>query len=164
METRLVGSRTSFAIEFSDLFLQGEATFGQGGLWISGYQLHEAGTPVCLDTVLAGLQGIVNAPPATDSPSLPLRSAEELLLTLQGQDEADIHQHHFLPIETFDDFIKLFIKDSEYTTFVWALHPEVAGLAVYGTYPKGVQTALVKNSELRSIVQEFARSVESSKG
>ncbi len=83
---------------------------------------------------------------------------------MQGQGVADVHQHYFLPVEAFDDFLKLFFKDPEYTTFVWAVHPEVAGLAIYREYPHGVQTVLVKNSEIQRVVDHFAKAVEMTKG
>lgn len=164
METNVIGDKSSFAVEFGEIFLQGGATFGQGGLWISGHQLHEAGTSVCLDTVLAGLQGIANATPIKDRQPFSPSSAEELLLMMRGQGLADVHQHYFLPIEAFDDFLKLFFKGPEYITFVWAVHPEVIDLAVYQGYPKGVQTSLVEGSEFRHVVDQFARLVKMTKG
>jgi hypothetical protein len=160
----VIGERSSFAVEFGDIALQGQATHGLCGLWLGGHQLHEPGATVCLDTVLAGLNGIASALPTAGSPPPNPASAEELLLVMEGQGVTDVGQHYFLPIEAFDDFLKLFFKDPEYTTFMWAVHPDVAGLTVYDEYPKGVQTARVKNSEFRGVVDQFARAVEMTKG
>lgn len=164
METSVIGEKSSFAVEFGGISLQGKATYGQCGLWIAGHQLHEPGATVCLDTVLAGLQGIASAFSMQGSAPPSPASADELLLMMQGQVVPDVGRHYFLPIEAFDDFLKLFFKDPECTTFMWAIHPDVAGLPIYEEYPAGVQTACVKNPEFQRVVDRFARAVEISKG
>jgi hypothetical protein len=163
METSMIGDKLSFAVDFQDVALQGRATYGHCSLWLAGHPLHDASASVCLDTVLAGLQGIASASPMTGRPPPSPASAEGLLQMMQGKGMADVVQHYFLPIEAFDDFLKLFFKEPEYTTFMWAVHPDVAGLSTYGEYPKGVQTTLVKNSELQSVVARFAEALEMTK-
>jgi len=79
------------------------------------------------------------------------------------EDPDDIHLYGFLSQDTFDYFLKLFTKDKNLTTFVWAVHPRYAGFDIYRDYPKGVQKVCVENSEFQRVVDEFAQAVKLTK-
>ncbi len=108
MEVKLIGDPAAFAIDFSDITLLGEATYGRYALWLGGYPLRDADTPVCLDTVLACLQGVASAKASPALAMDALSSPMQMLRWMQEQEE--IHKHFFLNIEGFDDFLKLFSK------------------------------------------------------
>ena len=162
METNLIGDRTSVAIECTDVTLVGAASYGRCGLWLGGHQLHDADASVCIDAVLASMQGVASADSSANGPIDVPTSSEEMLSLMQGK--SGIQQHFFLAMEAFDDFLKLFSKDDERTYFLWALHPTVASLAIYSQYPKGVQQLVVENQELQRVVGQFATMVAMTKG
>lgn len=161
MEVKLIGDPAAFAIDFSDITLLGEATYGRYALWLGGYPLRDADTPVCLDTILACLQGVASAEASPALAMDALSSPMQMLRWMQEQEE--IHKHFFLNIEGFDDFLKLFSKDAESTYLHWALHPQVAHLSIYDDYPKGVQQLIIGNMELQRAVDQFAKELEVAK-
>lgn len=161
METNWIGDPTVFAIEFSNITHIGLATYSRYVLWLGGYPLREADTPVCLDTVLACLRGVASAEASPALVTDALSSPMQMLRWMQEQEE--IHKHFFLNIEGFDDFLKLFSKDAESTYLHWALHPQVAHLSIYDDYPKGVQQLIIGNMELQRAVDQFAKELEVAK-
>lgn len=161
MGTQLIGDPAAFAINFSDITRLGEVAYGRCALWLGGYPLRDADTPVCLDTVLACLQGVASAEASPALAMDALSSPMQMLRWMQEQEE--IHKHFFLNIEGFDDFLKLFSKDAESTYLHWALHPQVAHLSLYDDYPKGVQQLIIGNMELQRAVDQFAKELEMTK-
>jgi hypothetical protein len=109
----LIGDPAAFAIDFSDITLLGEATYGRCALWLGGYPLRDADARVCLDTVFACLQGVASSEALPGLVTDALSSSMQMLRWMQEQEE--IHKHFFLDIEGFDDFLKLFSKDAEST-------------------------------------------------
>jgi hypothetical protein len=163
MQTDLIGRRSSFGIQVHDVHARGQARYGQCGLWLGGYVLGDPTTSVCLDAVLSSLNGVAVAAPSPSCGLSVADSASELLSLIEGTDVPAIQRHCFLPLEGFDDFLKLFWKGPTHTTFIWAVHPAVAGLDAYREYPKSVQQVVVEHSELRQVLDEFARLVANAK-
>jgi hypothetical protein len=159
--TQLIGDPAAFAINFSDIARLGEATYGRCALWLGGYPLRDADAPVCLDTVLACLQGVASTEALPGLVTDALSSPMQMLRWMQ--ERAEIHKHFFLDIEGFDDFLKLFSKDAKSTYLHWALHPQVAHLSIYDDYPKGVQQLIIGNMELQRAFDQFAKELEVAK-
>jgi len=163
MENNVIGDKSVFAIEFSEISHQGQATFAQCGIWLGGHQLYEPSPTTCLDALLRKLQGIANSAPVTENPSPVPASAAEFLQVILNEYRDDIHWYDCFGEETFDYFLKLFTKDQHHMTFIWAVHPRYAEFDIYRDYPKGVQKVCVENSEFRRVVDEFAQAVKMTK-
>ena len=163
METNVSGDKSLFAVEFSEISYQGQATFSQCGIWLGGHRLYDPWGTTCLDALLRRLQGIANLPPITGNPSPVPASATELRRMITSEEADEIRWYSCFEEETFDYFLKLFTKDQRHMTFIWTIDPDYAGFDIFRDYPKGVQKVCVENSEFQRVVDEFAQAVKMTK-
>ena len=166
MKTNVIGDKSSFAIEFAEIIPdwgppEGAAKSGICAIWLAGHKLHEEGNTLYLDGLLPDFQCLVNAEVTTGNPLPATTSANELLLEMEQKEE--LTPHVLLYTGGFDDFLTLFSKGPEYTTFLWAVRPIVAKFDEYRHYPKDVQKVLVKNEDIRRVVEGFADALKAMK-
>lgn len=161
MENNVIGDKSVFAIEYGEIEFSGLIRYCVCGLWLAGKRMGDVHSPIFVDTFLASLRGLDLAKPTLNVPEKWPATAQDLLNMMQGEGLPEAAAHYFLAIEGFDDFLKLYFKSFQATTFIWAIHPDSATLEPYLDYLGDVYQAEVPNVVLSKVIADFTVSLNS---
>jgi hypothetical protein len=154
MKHGIIGERSTFAIEWQITSLQSRIPYGHCVIWIEDNLLGDREDEVFLISVFNSLQRLLSA--RDRIPAIPneLPESGEELLHL-----AEMSNNHFLPIEGFDEFVKLVFRDADRLIILWSLHPKLLLRAEHQSYPSQVIRAAVPIEVAAQVVDEFGGAV-----
>ncbi len=160
MENKLFGDKNHFAIELENMKRHRMTIWGDCSLWLNGYRLHDYTGETCVNAVFDSIQFISK----NNMESIASIKIPETIQEMYNLEEKrkEIGLRIFFPgIEGFDNFLKLYSKDSEHTVFLWALRPEphIVNRSVYAGYPRGVQQIIIENREIQQIADKFKKTI-----
>lgn len=171
MEIKIIGDTKSFALELSSWTEGSLSPMGECRLWISGHRLSSADSGSFYDSVLDSLREIIENP--QEDAFFPAEIDERAKFVDFMLDSDAMIKHGFLmTAEGFDDYLKIFYKRAEFTTFVFCHYPAVCSLAdeIPDKQALEIEIALidqnlyicnVDNSEIELATEEFVGFLES---
>src|SRR5438128_318107 len=128
---QVFGQTTEFATSVIHRSGDGPMRMGECAIWLKGRSLGDIGQNIFVESFKRGLQGIVGAEPHVGT--LPRKPADpsDFLSMIEGGEISNAGRHSFLAIDGFDDYLKLFFKNSNSTNFVWSIHPNCMHTSKY---------------------------------
>jgi hypothetical protein len=152
------GQPGKFAVSVAPRSGQGPLRTSECALWLGGMRLGDRGEVILTDSFLRALEGLARAPVSPVPAPRPASTAAAFLAMIEDGRIADAGRHSFLAFAGFDDFLKLFYKGPESTTFVWAVHPAALSGPHCGEYGDNVHVVEVSNGTLERVIAEVLAS------
>ncbi len=157
--SKFFGRPDNFAVSISHQTGNGLTRTAECSIWLNGKQLGDAGQSIFVEGFVRGLQGLANALPHVDNMPRKPRNPQDFLSMIEGGEIFNSGRHLFLAIAGFDDFLKLFFRSNQTTSFFWSLHPDCLNMPQYlDTYGHEVFAAELQNSEIERVVSEVLTS------
>lgn len=159
MENKIIGNVSDFAIEYGLTSRQEKIAVGYCKLWLNGLPLGDHECPVYLLAVATSLMGVAKRRGQfSDLPPIPA-SNQELQQLMTGDSVPGIWENYLLPIEGFDDFLKLFFCAGDSLLIVWSLHPLAEGRAEYAFPAGAVQITRLDYAHFAKVCAAFYEAV-----
>jgi hypothetical protein len=152
------GERGVFAVSVAPRSGDGPLRTSECGLWLGGLRLGDRGEAILTESFLRALDGLARAEASPVPAPRPTSTAAGFLSMIEDGRIADASRHSFLAFAGFDDFLKLFYKGRESTTFVWAVHPAALSGRHYVEYEDQVHVVEVSNATLERVIADVLAS------
>lgn len=157
MDGKLFGDVHKFAIEVQICENGTTQSYGFLKIWINGSLIGDTGVCLYFQSVIDSFLGIVRRQGQRDTiPDIP-RISEDFLNWVEN---IASFKNFFLPIEGFDDFLKLFFIDGDDAVFFFGLHPNSIGQIGYESYSSEVLSARVNICEIRNVIELLGKYVD----
>jgi hypothetical protein len=160
MENKIIGNRNDFSIEYRILDSNGKIPYGECKIWISGRYIGDAGSTIYMHSLQSSLRAALEVKNYNDPLPTTLKGPSELLALMENEVTYDIFRHYFVPIDGFDDFLKLIYCDGGDFVFLTALHPQATSNEEYAQYPKGVHVSRVSFAIFEQAIEDFEKAIQ----
>jgi hypothetical protein len=145
-----VGERATFAIDYRASDEQTKTPYGNCTIWIEDNALADQDNEVFLLSVYSTLEALTETwEKIPRVPDVIPESADQLLQL------AEVSDNHFLPVEGFDDWVKLVFRNAGQFIFLWSVHPKMRSQPGFQSYSFEVIRAGVSVDTFGHVVGEF---------